>query len=372
MAKAGTGVSIKGPSSASLDFARAWARQRNAVRLADVDAYLNEVWRLAPRVGYDPAVIAAQASWECAGWTSDIWRARLNPINLGIDEATDLGIGFASGTDAARAHLVHLSAFVRGFEPRLQSFIGLDPCWQRVFESGVAARATDLGDLVPAWSADPAYPRAIGEHLAGIQGAFQTPIPSPQPSPAGAPLPPEIARLPTGNWRERTFGQSPIAIVFHVADEPDRDRSLAWYRNPASRASMHAVVDREGTITQLVSSTRAALANDDVKNPRRDVPWLTDAIAKCRGGGGPMSLDDFTLAIAYIGLPAAPPTEAQYRSVIALSAYWRDRYGIVPNRGRLLRHSDINSVDRQRCPQPSFDLERVILALGGHPTRLTD
>ncbi|MEA2527967.1 MAG: N-acetylmuramoyl-L-alanine amidase [Thermomicrobiales bacterium] len=366
-----TDVTIKGPASATIDYARAWTRQRNAARLADVDAYLSEIWRLAPRIGYDPAVVAAQSSCETEGWTSEIWRTRLNPAQLGIGEAADCRVSFVNGTDGARAHLVHLSAFVRGYESRLRQFISLDPCWQKVFESGAAGRAQSLADLVPWWSADPGYPASIAVHLCGLREAFKAPVPTPQPTPGGAALPPNIERIATGNWRERTFGQEPLAIVYHITDDPDRDRALSWYRNPASRASMHAIVDRDGTITQLVSSTRAAWANGDVKNPRRDVPWLNDAVGKSRAAGGPMGLDDFTLAAAYVGSPTAPPTEAQYRSLIALSAYWRDRYAIPPGRSRLLRHSDINSVDRVHCPGARFDLNRLVLALGGDPSDLS-
>ncbi|HEY7032531.1 MAG TPA: peptidoglycan recognition family protein [Thermomicrobiales bacterium] len=365
-----TDALIKGPHSATLDDARAWARQRNAARLAEVDAYLNELWRLADRLGYDPAVVAAQSSHETDGWSSEAWRTRLNPAQLGIREESDCGICFASGTDAARAHLVHLSAYVRGYEQRLQPFIALDPCWQGVFETGAAGRVRTLADLTPWWSAEPSYPVAVAAHLAGLHQAFQTPTPTPQPTPGGAPLPPNIERTTTGNWRERTFGQDPLAIVYHVTDDPDCHRALAWYRNPASRASMHAIVDRDGSITQLVSSTRAAWANSDVKNPRRDIPWLNDAVAKSRTSGGPRVLDDFTLAAAYVGEPGAQPTEAQYRSLIALSAYWRDRFDISPDRGRLLRHSDINSVDRAHCPGAHFDLNRLVLALGGDPRDL--
>jgi N-acetyl-anhydromuramyl-L-alanine amidase AmpD len=362
-----TDATIKGPPSATLEYARAWARQRNATRLADVDAYLGELWRLAARLGYDPAVLAAQSSHETDGWTSETWRTRLNPAQVGITEANDCGVCLANGVDAARAHLVHLSAFVRGYEQRLRGFIALDPCWQGVFESGAAGKVQSLSTLVPWWSADPAYPASVATHLTGLRQAFQTPSPTPQPAPGGASLPANIDRAATGNWRERTFGQEPVAIVYHLTDDPDRDRALAWYRNPASRASMHAIVDRDGTITQLVSATRAAWANSDVKNPRRDVPWLNDAIAKSRTAGGPMTLDDFTLAVACVGSPSEPPTEAQYRCLIALSAYWRDRFGIPPSRGRLLRHSDINSVDRVHCPGAHFDLSRIVLALGGDP-----
>ena len=85
-----------------------------------------------------------------------------------------------------------------------------------------------------------------------------------------------------------------------------------------------------------------------------------------------MTLDDFTLAVAYVGSATEAPNEAQYRGLIGISAYWRDRFGIAPNRGRLLRHSDVNSVDRVHCPGPRFDLNRLVLAVGGDPASLVD
>lgn len=365
-------VPIKGGESASLTHAKAWARQRNAVRLYEVDRYLEEVWRLGGVLGYDPAVAAAQSSEATEGWTSPIWRSRLNPAGLGVSDAGELGIEFKSGTDAARAHLVHLSAFVRGFEPRTRAYLSLDPRWQAVFESGFAGTVRSLDDLTGRWTPDPGYVGKIEDHLRGIREAIATPLPTPQPTPGGASLPPGIRQHATGNWSERTFGQLPVAIVYHVTDSTDLEQTLRWYREPASRASTHAVIAQDGEVHQLVSSLKAAWSNNDIKNPRQDIPWLSDAIRQNGLYGGPTSLNDFTLSIEHVGLPNEPPTEAQYRSCIALSAYWRDRYGIKPGRGRMMRHSDINSVDRSQCPGRQFDLARVITALGGNPARLID
>lgn len=365
-----TAIPLRGEPSATLQHARAWARQRNAVRLNEVDAYLEEVWRLCRLVGYDPAVVAAQSSLETGGWTSPIWRSRLNPAGIGVTDAGDDGLTYSSGDDAARAHLVHLSAYVKGYEPKFKSFIRLDPRWQKVFEAGFAGSARTVDDLTGRWASDAGYGGKIGDHQRAILRAISAPKPTPQPTQGGAELPRQITRLETGNWSPRTFGQRPVAIVYHITDSMNLQGTIAWFQNPASRASAHVVIDRDGSIFQLVSSGHAAWTNNDIKNPRRDIPWLNDAIAQNWQHGGPMSLNDFTLTIEHVGTPAQPPTEAQYASSIALSAYWRDRYGIVPNRGHLLRHSDINSVDRPYCPGPAFDLARVIRALGGDPAQL--
>lgn len=358
--------SFKGAASASLTQAQAWARQRGAVRLADVDAYLGEVWRLGAQLGYDPAVVAAQSSHETDGWTSPSWRERLNPAGLGISAHADKGISFPRGVDSARAHFVHLSVYLKGYEPRLRDFIHLDPTWQSVFESGNAGIAQVADDLNGRWSPEPLYGKHILDHLNWIVGAIQAPGPLPE-SHGGAPAPHVAQLLATGNWSERRFGQRPVAIVFHVSGDEDQSQVLSWFQNPVSRASSHAVIDREGSIHLLVDSDKGAWSNDDIKNPRRDIAWLNGAIAKHWSSGGPMSLNDFTLSIEYIGAAQSAPSEAQYRAMIELATYWRDRYYIKPNRGHLLRHSDINSVDRMYCPGPTFDLARVVEALGGSP-----
>jgi N-acetylmuramoyl-L-alanine amidase len=365
-------VPIKGNESASLIHAKAWARQRNATRLVEVDRYLEEVWRLGGVLGYDPAMVAAQSSEETGAWTSPIWKSRLNPVGLGVTECGDLGIEFKNGIDAARAHLVHLSAYVRGYEPKVKAHLALDPRWQAVFEAGFAGTVKTVDDLSGTWASDPGYAGKIFEHLRGIHQAIATPTLTPQPTHGGASLPPDIQVHATGNWGERTFGQLPVTIVYHITDSMDLEHTLRWYREPASRTSAHAVIARDGTVHQLVSSLKAAWSNNDIKNPRQDIPWLSEAIRQNGLHGGPMSLNDFTLSIEHVGTPNEPPTEAQYRSCIAQSAYWRDRFGIKPGRGRMLRHSDINSVDRSHCPGRQFDLARVITALGGNPARLID
>lgn len=363
--------SLRGTASATLEQAQAWSRQRRAARLPELDAYFAEIWRLGSSVGYDPAVVVAQSSLETEGWTLPAWRERLNPAGIGISADFDRGISFRDGVDAARAHLVHLSSFVKGYDPRLRSFIHLDPTWQSVFEAGHAGTASVVEDLTGRWSNDICYGRHILDHYDALRDSIQVPGEQPPPSPGRAPAPTGIDYVRTGNWNERAFEQHPLGIVFHISGEEDVDQTIACYQNPISRISVHALVARSGRIHLIVDPSRAAWSNNDVKNPRRDVEWLNQSIAKSADRGGPMSLNDFTLAIEFVGAPQTQPTEEQYRSIIELSAYWRDRFGIQPNRGRFLRHSDINSVDRLYCPGPRFDLARVIEALGGSPDDLS-
>jgi hypothetical protein len=86
------------------------AREAGAARLEEVEAFVAELWRLGAEAGYDPAVVFAQFCLETGTGTSPAWRDRLNPAGLGIGDVTDQGIGFRTGTEAAQAMLVHLSA----------------------------------------------------------------------------------------------------------------------------------------------------------------------------------------------------------------------------------------------------------------------
>ena len=368
---------IVGPPTATLAQALAYARQGRAERLPDVDAYMAEAERLALTVGIDPAVVWGQWATETGVGTSTYWVERLNPAGIGVLQdrgrpVHDLGYRWATGQEAAGAHVVHLLAYARGYDRTLQPCVRLDPRWQKVFEADYAGRVTTVEGLAGTWAADPGYAGKIKAHAAAIRAAVQTPGPTPAP-PGQAPLPEGIVWLGTGNWHERTFGQPPVAIVYHITDDPNLQNVLRWFQDPRSNASAHVVIDRDGTIYQLVSSTRAAWTNGDVNRPRQDIPWLTAAIAKCRdpeGTPGPMNLNDFTLNVEHVCVRGQAPTEAQYRATVALSAYWRDRYELTIDRGHCLRHADINSVDRPYCPGMAFDLKRVIVELGGDPLQL--
>jgi hypothetical protein len=363
-------IPIVGPATATIDHARAWARQSRGVRLTEVDAYLYETWRLAVKLGYDPAVVAAQASEATSGWTSDSWRLRLNPAALGVRELEDRELCYDSGISAARAHVVHLSAYVKGYDARVMPFLRLDPTWQSVFERGHAGGAKALAELAPRWSDDLGYGRRVHAHLDGLRRAIQSPEAPAQPE--GGACPPErMASVATGNWSERTFDQIPVAIVFSAVESSAVEPVLAWYANPASRESVHAIVDRDGIVFQVVDPRNAAWAIDNVRNPRRDVPWLTRVLPECRQQGGPMTVDDFVLTLAYVGTPGEPPTEGHYHGLLAMAGYWRDRFAIPINRAHLLRMSDLNSVDMKHNPGRGFDLDRIILTLGGDPKGLT-
>jgi len=352
--------------------AKAWARQKRAHRLADVDAYLDTLYPFATKYGLDPAVLAAQSSEETDGWTSAWWNA-LNPAGIGVTGEAGKGLRFQHPEDAAHAHVVHMLIYARPtiLQHVPRAFIALDTNFASPWFAGYAGKAKTVDQLAGKWATDTAYGSLIELHYRGIRDAIVTPQPTPQPTPGGAPLPANIVQIPTGNRNPRTHGQQPVAIIYHIADDMSFGNVRSWFQNPASNASSQVVIDRDGTIYQFVSSTETAWTNNDVKSPRKDIAWLNEAVRQNWINGGDYSINDFTLSIEHIGTPSDSPTEEQYLSSIALSNYWRDRYHIKPNRAHLMRHGDINSVDRSYCPGPHFDLARIIKALGGDPADMS-
>lgn len=355
---------------------KAHARQKFAKRIADVDLLADTFFGSVQKLGYNPDALSAMSELETGAWDSEAWVNRCNPGGIGeFPDGSTQGINFENGANAAWAMTVHLMAYARGFDNRLASHLPKDPRYIEVLKKGWGRSASTLeglgGDNGGKWATDELYSQKALSRLIDMLDAIKTPAPTPQPQPGGAPLPGNIVQVPTGNSHARFFNRKPVAIVYHITDDLTFAGTRAWFQNPASQASAHAVIDYDGTIYQFVSSTRAAWTNGDfIRNgtvvTRRDIPLLNWCVQQVLNVGG--NFNDFTLNIEHVGKPGGtPPTEAQYRSTIALSAYWRDRYGIKPSRGTCWRHADINSIDRPYCPGPDFDLARVITALGGDP-----
>jgi len=370
-------VPLLGPATATAAQARAYARARGARRLEELDAFVAEVWRLGGAAGYDPAVVFAQFCDETGAGTSNAWATRLNPGGIGITDGGDRGIGFASGVDAARAMLVHLSAYVRGYDPHLWRYLALDPRYLEPLKAGYGGSVRTLADLGDGrWATNPNYARQIAAHLAALRatvpGAPASAAAARSDGAAPATPPAGIVWLGSPNWHERTGGQGPEAIVYHVTDDLNFANVRSHFQRPDSRASSHFVVERDGTIYQFVGTAKAAWTNGDVAEPRRDLRWLAAAVRRCyhaeRNPTGTHNMNDFTITIECMGKPGLPFPPAQIARVVELSRYLLARYpAIRPTRGRLLRHSDINAVGRSYCPGPTFPLREVILTLGGDP-----
>ncbi len=154
------------PPRGSLAAARAAVLPR-ARRPDQVAAYLAEVWRLAPLVRLDPALIAAQAVVETGWFTSAAWVERLNPAGIGVTGGGDRGYAWPDGRAAAQAHVVHLDVYVWGTAPHplsgdvLAPYHHQDPRRGAVIAAGWAGTVRTVRDLTGRWATDPQYHETI-------------------------------------------------------------------------------------------------------------------------------------------------------------------------------------------------------------------
>jgi N-acetylmuramoyl-L-alanine amidase len=129
-------------------------------RPEDLRTYLMEVYRLAPLVGIDPAIVVAQSAHETGWWQSPAWTDHLNPAGIGITGSDVASPSWENGEAAARAHLVHLFLYAAGPIPPghpLEPYIPLDPRYDAARAAGRAKSAISLADLTGLWATDPDY-----------------------------------------------------------------------------------------------------------------------------------------------------------------------------------------------------------------------
>jgi N-acetylmuramoyl-L-alanine amidase len=140
--------------------ALASALRAGARRPEDLRTYLMEVYRLAPLVGIDPAIVVAQSAHETGWWQSPAWTDHLNPAGIGITGSDVASPSWESGEAAARAHLVHFFLYAAGSIPPghpLEPYIPLDPRYDAALAAGRAKSAISLADLTGLWATDPDY-----------------------------------------------------------------------------------------------------------------------------------------------------------------------------------------------------------------------
>ncbi len=156
---------ISAPPRGSAEGVLAWARANGALRMGDLTDYVYEVYRLAPIVGIDPAIVIAQSAIETGNWTSSYWTNSLNPAGLGIHYDGAPSYTWYSGTDAARFQIALLYIYVNGPIPAghiLRPYLALGPGWTGPIDEGFAGKVKKVNDLSGRWAVDPNY----GNHIA--------------------------------------------------------------------------------------------------------------------------------------------------------------------------------------------------------------
>jgi N-acetylmuramoyl-L-alanine amidase len=150
------------------------------------------------------------------------------------------------------------------------------------------------------------------------------------------------------------FTHRPEAVCWHITQGQS---SLGWLTNPASGASSNYLIDRDGTIHELVPPNQSAWANGAVNDPDLANP----VIAGWEREG--CNYNQRTISIENEGYTKywAPGalTAVQTESLIALTAWLCDSLGIPPTRTCVIRHQQIDNVDRYNCPGFSEEQEML-------------
>ena len=166
-------------------------------------------------------------------------------------------------------------------------------------------------------------------------------------------------------------GHKPDMIVSHIT-EGSFDGAVTWLCNPASKASAHFVVARDGRITQLVDIKDAAWVNgtsvDISKDPKRHYSKSTLATVKNRK----TNANYYTVGIEHEGFSKdgqGKLADTQLQATIWLHKHIIKEvkliYGIDINLDRkaIVGHYQINPITKPNCPGRNFQWDTLINVL---------
>jgi N-acetyl-anhydromuramyl-L-alanine amidase AmpD len=177
----------------------------------------------------------------------------------------------------------------------------------------------------------------------------------------------EWVRAYVGNYAVGRAGYKPIALVSHIAEGSLAavDQHFQTAR-PGAESSAHFGIGVDGEIHQYVAVEDTAFANGRLLVPNyAAVPWLK---------GLTINPNRLTISIEWAGKHLRDsngrvinwwqPSEPQYNAGLALYRYLCERYNIAIDRAHIIRHSDIDSVNKGFCPGFGFPMPRLLGDLG--------
>jgi len=169
-------------------------------------------------------------------------------------------------------------------------------------------------------------------------------------------------------------GQAVRAIVLHITEGPrghEYDSAVNWFLNPQSNVSAHFVTSPTGDITQCVDTSNTAWANglsylrEQWVSPRGKIVDPTWQLIQ-----PPINPNFQTISIESAGQHGEPLPAAQWGALYGLLRWLGDTYPalmpLVPGR-TLIRHADLDNIDRANCPGAAFDLAKIAAAVNTPP-----
>jgi hypothetical protein len=159
---------------------------------------------------------------------------------------------------------------------------------------------------------------------------------------------PAMTLRPSPNKGGYSSPHRPEAICWHVT-VGSAQSSLGWLTNPQSNASSNYLIARTGTIYELVPPTESAWANGAVNKPDMGNPVIAGWI------NAPANPNTRSVSVEHERTRSANNqpggfTEAQHRATVRLAAWLCQEFAIPADRTHVIRHAQLDSVNRQYCP----------------------
>lgn len=156
--------------------------------------------------------------------------------------------------------------------------------------------------------------------------------------PRNIPIPFEIEfiQIPPTNYRDREPGIFPDAIAIHIADGL-KASVVATFKDPAVQKSSHFLVNRDGSITQFVNTSKVAYCTGNIDNPINELVLFRIT-----------NPNSWSLAIEHEGFGSVDITPAQYAATAKLVKFLHDKWGIPLDRTHIFGHREVFS--KKICP----------------------
>lgn len=349
-----------------------WEWPDTAKRMPDLLAYIQELYRLCKLVGFDYRILVAQAWLETDGFTSKWWTERLNPAGIGITgdpEQNDESHTWGNGIEAARAHVVHMAAYVYGQRAgwptavyqAINQYTGLDPRLLAVTTSGLAGTVRTLGDLGNGkWATDPRYAQKIAATANRIfTEDAMTDI--------------TFGKVPYPTVTQRHLPASNPYVVEGGAPDDDAVEAVFWHRMIGSLWGTDGWFFGGNAATAYGVGVESIDGADD---DGRIIEWIKPengwygessgpAVAPYGDGAkliqkvGVSSVNRTTKAIEISGNAETPLTPKARAAIVAITAYYADQkripwdqFPIIPGTDRsfVCWHNEITGLAYKTCP----------------------
>lgn len=171
---------------------------------------------------------------------------------------------------------------------------------------------------------------------------------------------------PSANHGSR-YTWSPDMIVNHITGGSTAAGALATLCNPAREASAHYLVDKDGTVYQLVALDRAAWANGTSSTATDSRYYGRSKLDLVRNRRA--NANFYTVSIEHVCVSGGALTAQQLAASIALHTHIivevKRLYGVtIPvDRAHIVGHCEINPVTKPNCPGRGFPYAEILKGL---------